>query len=67
MKICCLEIRDPRLPKSITGLTFFYYNILYNIDRRKGRRAVGNKKRDEKLKNYGSLIGANLKLIDKVA
>jgi hypothetical protein len=56
MKICCLEIRDPKLPKSITGLTFFYYDILYNIDRRKGRRAVRNK-RDEKLKNYGSLIG----------
>ncbi|HZC47939.1 MAG TPA: hypothetical protein VE244_02645 [Nitrososphaeraceae archaeon] len=52
-----MEIRDPKLPKSITGLTFFYYDILYNIDRRKGRRAVGNKKRDEKLKNYGSLIG----------
>jgi hypothetical protein len=30
-----------------------------NIDRRKERRAIGNKKRDEKLKNYGSLIGAN--------
>jgi hypothetical protein len=61
-----LEIRDPKLPKSITDLLFFY-NILYNIDRRKGRKAIWNKKRDEKLKNYGSSIGANLKLIDKIA
>jgi hypothetical protein len=28
---------------------------------------LGIKKKDEKLKNYGSSIGANLKLIDKVA
>ncbi|MDQ4056272.1 MAG: hypothetical protein M3156_02520 [Thermoproteota archaeon] len=60
-----MEIRDPKLPKSIT--VYRFYNILYNIDRRKGRKAIGNKKRDEKLKNYGSSIGVNIKLIDKVA
>ena len=58
MKIYCLEIRDPKLPKSIKPV-YHFYNILYNIDRRKGRNVVGNKKRDEKLKNYGSSIGAN--------
>jgi hypothetical protein len=55
-----LEIRDPKLPNSIKPV-YHFYNILYNIDRRKGRNLVGNKKKDEKSKNYGYSIEANLK------
>jgi hypothetical protein len=61
MKIYCLEIRDPKLPKSITGLTFFITFFTILIEEKKGG-PLGIKRereRDEKLKNYGSLIGAN--------
>ncbi len=47
MKIYCLEIRDPKLPKSIKPV-YHFYNILYNIDRRKGKNVVGNKKKEER-------------------
>ncbi len=62
MKIYCLEIRDPKLPKSIKPV-YHFYNILYNIDRKKEGTSLGirRKKRDEKLKNYGQSIEANLK------
>ena len=49
MKIYCLEIRDRKLPKSIKPV-YHFYNILYNIDRRKGRNVVGNKKKEERRK-----------------
>ncbi|MDQ4022742.1 MAG: hypothetical protein M3224_03345 [Thermoproteota archaeon] len=57
-----MEIRDPKLPKSIKPV-YHFYNILYNIDRKKEGTSLGirRKKRDEKLKNYGQSIEANLK------
>jgi hypothetical protein len=36
MKIYCLEIRDPKLPKSITGLTFFITFFTILIEEKKG-------------------------------
>ncbi len=67
MRIYCLEIRDPKLPKSITSLPFFITSFTILIWKKRKEGCLGIKKKDEKLKNYGSSIGANLKLIDKVA
>jgi hypothetical protein len=44
MKIYCLEIRDPKLPKSITGLPFFITFFTILMEEKKGR-SFGNKKR----------------------
>jgi hypothetical protein len=42
MKIYCLEIRDPKLPKSITGLPFFitFFTILIWKKRKEGRLGI---------------------------
>ena len=62
MKIYCLEIRDPKLPKSIKPLYHFYNILTISIEEKEGTSlGIRRKKRDEKLKNYGSSIEANLK------
>ena len=62
MKIYCLEIRDPKLPKSIKPVYHFYNILTILIEEKEGTSlGIRRKKRDEKLKNYGSSIDANLK------
>jgi hypothetical protein len=43
MRIYCLEIRDPKLPKSITSLPFFITSFTILMEEKKGR-LFGNKK-----------------------
>lgn len=62
MKIYCLEIRDLKLPKSIKPVYHFYNILTISIEEKEGTSlGIRRKKRDEKLKNYGSSIEANLK------